>query len=93
MSVQPGDILVEEILSEESKKTKDKLLLICTLSFGIVKGELVPNSISAFGINLTNIDKKYLIFSLILICTYFWVSLFRKTGKHYWKSLGNPLEY
>lgn len=69
--IHPGEVLVEEILSEECNSIKGKLLLSCTISFGIIKGGLIPTSISAFGISLSIENKKYLIFTLFLFCLYF----------------------
>lgn len=71
MEKQAGEFLVERILSNRTTKIKEKLLLVITISLAIIKGGLIPKSISALGIDLTVDNTRSLVILSTFICIYF----------------------
>ncbi len=67
---ETGEVLVEEIFSQGSQKSKRALLILSLLSFAITKGGLLPTSINALGIELSISNIKFILYLLIATMIY-----------------------
>lgn len=88
MELGIGESLVDEILSQECKEIKNRLLSVLVVSLAIVKGGLLPKSISALGIDLTvDNSRNFLVKLILIVCIYFLLLFIQKAITDYikWK--------
>jgi len=75
MDIDPSfEISVRDPLSEITRKERRSLLALSTLGIIMVKTGLIPERISAFGVEFSKTDQKSLLFVVAFIIVYFLVS-------------------
>lgn len=87
MRDQPGTIKAKEFISESTKKIKNVLISVSLLAYIIIKGGLIPSSISSFGITLSIENQNSIIAGLGCIVIYMVVQLIYRLYLDYinWK--------
>jgi len=70
----PIEVLLRDPLSEVSRKERKFLLGVCAISITIVETGLVPNKISALGVDFSPADQKSLLVIMALIVAYFLIA-------------------
>ena len=68
------EILKADPLSELSRKERKTLLLVSMIAIAISKAGLAPTKIVGFGIELSNIDRRAILWLIFLTVLYFWVA-------------------
>ena len=74
MSNSSEDLVVGDPLSEVARKDRKWLLMLCILDITIVKAGLVPQKISALGIEFDQANQEAILYILAAITTYFLVA-------------------
>ena len=70
--VEPSaaEIAVRDPLTEVTRKERRLLLGMCVLGIVLVKTGLVPTKISAFGIEFSHTDQKFILIILAFVVSY-----------------------
>ena len=66
-------ILTRDPLSEVTRRERKALLGLSLLAVVVMKANLIPSELSAFGLKIDNIRSEWLIISLMALIGYFWI--------------------
>jgi hypothetical protein len=76
----PLETAIRDPLSEVTRKERRLLLGVSVLGLAMVKIGLVPQKISALGVEFSSVNQKTLLYLIALIVVYFFVCFFYLFG-------------